>query len=220
MALQPIPFKYCPPDLMKKCHNGNSNIPTAYFHSSGIIRWLFYARLRQAMLLTRHLETRDSCLDVGCGGGALFPSISSGFRRVVGLDCDIETAQRVRDEMRLTNIQLTQEDLFNVNIQDESFDAIFALDIIEHLDNVSEAIDRLFKWINPGGLLIICIPTENRVYNLGRKLFGFTRPSDHHYVQPLQPLLETYFSSVRLHYWPLPVCPLAQFYLICARKAA
>ena len=220
MALQPVPFRDCPSDLLKKCHNGNRNIPTAYFHSSGLIRWLFYARLRQAMLLTRHLETRDSCLDVGCGGGALFPSLSSGFRSVVGLDCDIETAQRVRDEMHLTNIQLRQEDLFEVDMQDESFDAIFALDIIEHLDNVSEAINRLSRWVKPGGLFIICIPTENFLYNVGRKLFGFTRPSDHRYVSPLGPLLETKFSSVRLHYWPLPVGFLAQFYLVCARKAA
>jgi len=215
---KPVPFKLCQPDLMKRHHSHNKDTPTAYFHPSRIIRWLFHERLRQALLLTRYLEKRESCLDVGCGGGALFPSLSSGFRKVIALDRDIETAVRIRDELKLTNIRLVKGDLFTVDMHREFFDAIFALDVVEHLDNVGEAIYRFAQWLNHGGLLIICIPTENYIYRIGRKVFGFIRPSDHHFVQPMRPLLERYFRWTLCRYWPLPFSALAQFHLICGRK--
>lgn len=77
---------------------------------------------------------------------------------------------------------------------------------------------RFAQWLNHGGLLIICIPTENYIYRIGRKVFGFIRPSDHHFVQPMRPLLERYFRWVLCRYWPLPFSALSQFHLICGRK--
>jgi len=77
---------------------------------------------------------------------------------------------------------------------------------------------RFAQWLNHGGLLIICIPTENYIYRIGRKVFGFIRPSDHHFVQPMRPLLERYFRWTLCRYWPLPFSALAQFHLICGRK--
>lgn len=54
------------------------------------------------------------------------------------------------------------------------YDAVFALDSLEHNDDVAVLVDRLFAALKPGGVFILSGPTENWLYRLGRRLAGFS----------------------------------------------
>lgn len=215
----PVSFRPCSPDLMKELHNHNVDIPTAYFHSSRIVQWLFYQRLRQALVFTKYAKKKTRCLDVGCGAGPLFPSLSEGFKETIGLDRDVETAKRVCDQLRIRNIELVRGDLFTTSFPEERFDCIFALDVIEHLENVEEALQRFSRWLALDGILIVCVPTENFLYRMGRRLFGFRRPHDHHDLPDMFRLLRRHFQTVRHKAWPLPVSSFAQFHVYAASRS-
>jgi len=51
--------------------------------------------------------------------------------------------------------------------------AVFALDSLEHNDDVAGILQKLTDSVRPGGILIISGPTENFFYRLGRKLAHF-----------------------------------------------
>jgi ubiquinone/menaquinone biosynthesis C-methylase UbiE len=53
-----------------------------------------------------------------------------------------------------------------------SFDIITALDVLEHVDNLSATLNGLVRLLKPGGQLIVSGPSENFFYKVGRKLAG------------------------------------------------
>jgi 2-polyprenyl-3-methyl-5-hydroxy-6-metoxy-1,4-benzoquinol methylase len=59
-----------------------------------------------------------------------------------------------------------------------SFDAITALDVLEHVPDLEGTIRQLASLLKPGGKLIVCGPTENFLYKAGRWLAGFS--GDYH----------------------------------------
>ncbi len=53
------------------------------------------------------------------------------------------------------------------------YGAVFALDSLEHNENVPDLVDALIGGLRPDGLLIVSGPTENSLYRAGRRLAGF-----------------------------------------------
>jgi hypothetical protein len=52
--------------------------------------------------------------------------------------------------------------------------AIFALDSLEHNDDIGVIVDQLRPALRADGVLILSGPTENAVYRLGRRIAGFS----------------------------------------------
>lgn len=69
------------------------------------------------------------------------------------------------------------------NLPRAHYAAVFALDSLEHNRDVAPLLDRLVAALAPGGVLILCGPTENRLYRLGRRLAGF---SGHYHVTTIR----------------------------------
>lgn len=210
---RPISYIQAPTDLLSRLHNGNTDIPTAYFHPSKIVRWLFSHRLKHSIQYTRFLKRRDICLDVGCGGGALLPTLSHGFNEVIGLDKDIGPAAQIKAMLSLRNVEVVEGDLYETSIPHGSLDCIFAISVIEHLEDTDSAIRRFSHWLAPDGLLVISVPSENCLYQAGRWMFNFTRPHTHHDLKPLIPLLRQYFTKTFHKSWPLPIPAFAYFHI-------
>jgi len=58
------------------------------------------------------------------------------------------------------------------SFDDDSFDLIFALDVLEHVDNPSDAIDEIMRILKKNGLLFISVPTESMLLRVVRTLIG------------------------------------------------
>ena len=59
-----------------------------------------------------------------------------------------------------------------------SFDSVFALNVIEHIENDGLALTNCKKLLKPGGTLLILVPAFMQLYNsLDRELFHFRRYS-------------------------------------------
>lgn len=207
-----------PSELLQSTHNDNRDIPSAYFHSSWIVRWLFTRRLRQAAKKMRHLKNRKTCVDVGCGGGAFLPTLAKAFENVIGIDKDIEPATIVKNKLLLSNVELMQGDLYEIKIPTQSIDCIVAISVIEHLKDQHTAIGLFSEWMAPKALLVISVPSETYLYQIGRWMFNFIRPHDHHEPQCLLPLLKQHFNEVTRESWPSSNPMFAYFYLYTARK--
>lgn len=96
-------------------------------------------------------------LDVGCGTGALLALAAEAGWTVTGIEMSPPLAALARE--KLPGAQIYQADLLSPHLSDFlSFEAVMALDVLEHVLNPRAALARLFDWTAPGGRLILHTP--------------------------------------------------------------
>jgi 2-polyprenyl-3-methyl-5-hydroxy-6-metoxy-1,4-benzoquinol methylase len=146
----------------------------AYVHANPLINWLFWQRLYFVMKNISKNAPYKRALDFGCGSGVLLPILAKYSENILGVDINLQPCQLIRQQITFPN---------NVEIQDlnenplqgmptASFNLITALDVLEHVKDLSAVLEQLLRLLNTNGILIISGPTENFLYQIGRKLAG------------------------------------------------
>jgi SAM-dependent methyltransferase len=122
--------------------------------------WWFVGRRR---ILLRTLEgclppPRDGeplrILDVGSGTGKTLQYLSR-YGDTRGVDVSEEAVAFCR-ERGMENVQLARS--FPLPFEDDSFDVVTILDVIEHIDKDQETARELYRVLRPGGLLMLTAP--------------------------------------------------------------
>jgi SAM-dependent methyltransferase len=94
-------------------------------------------------------------LEVGCGHGLLLDEARGRGYEVEGLELSRAAALHCRQEFGLSVRQVPLED---GALDDECYDAILLVDVLEHLDDPVRTIERATSLLRPGGLLLIATP--------------------------------------------------------------
>lgn len=119
-------------------------------------------RFTKALSLAGELRGKR-VLDVGCGRGEIVLQAALRGAEAWGIDyapAAIAIAERAlssaEPEAR-TRLHLACMDVKALEFGDESFDAVFMMDVVEHLypDELARALDELRRVLRPGGRLII-----------------------------------------------------------------
>ena len=106
--------------------------------------------------IAQTLLARDNghtALDLACGDGLLTQEICKHFNRVVAIDASarrIETARKVTPDAEL-HVSLIED----FDPKGETFDHIYMISVIEHLDNPIETLHKVGSWLNANGVLLI-----------------------------------------------------------------
>jgi 2-polyprenyl-3-methyl-5-hydroxy-6-metoxy-1,4-benzoquinol methylase len=143
-------------------------------------------------------------LDIGCGTGFNLDYLQSrGYDHVVGLDFSTEALSFCRSR-QLT--QLICSDGTRPPLQQQSFDVILALDLIEHLEDDTQAIRSLANLLKPCGSLFIFTPAF-------QFLWGLQDEVSHHYrrytaTELRQKLAQAGLSITKLTYTNTFLFPL------------
>lgn len=98
-------------------------------------------------------------VDIGCGNGALVLQIlQAGYRDVTGVDVSAEQVELARQRGLGSIIHADLLDWFDNT--SERFDAVVAVDLLEHFDpsEVLSTLDRAWRVLTPGGRVIIRTP--------------------------------------------------------------
>lgn len=146
----------------------------AYSHRNPIINWLFWQRLRKVMEYVQKQKPYENILDFGCGSGVMLPFLSSISKQVVAIDVDLLPIQSVQKYILLAkNVEIKDGTKINISdLQKNSFELIIALDVLEHVQDLPKTLSDLFSLLKPKGQLIVSGPTENILYQIGRKIAG------------------------------------------------
>jgi SAM-dependent methyltransferase len=117
--------------------------------------WKARASLTLTLLDRLGVRTPSRVLDAGCGWGVTLSALEKRGYHAVGLDVSRKALERLDAPGR----SLVEADLTRPWPPDaETFDAVLALDVIEHLDDDRGAVNRLAERIVPGGVLIVSVP--------------------------------------------------------------
>lgn len=136
--------------------------------------WRARARLVRRLLAAEGIAPPARILDAGCGWGVTFRELEHTGYGVVGLDVDrpaLEQLDRERPGRELIEAELTREMPEGVG----GYDAVLALDVIEHLDDDRGAVSRLAGLLKPGGLLVLSVPALPELFTEFDEVQGHRR---------------------------------------------
>lgn len=124
--------------------------------------WTARTDLVLAMLEELRILPRASILEAGCGWGINLRALEAAGYEVTGLDVSRRALERLDQPDRL----LIEADL-SLRLPDNlpSYDCVLALDVVEHIDEDSEALRELGRLLKPGGRAIVSVPSLPDLYS-------------------------------------------------------
>jgi SAM-dependent methyltransferase len=134
---------------------------------------------------------RGRLLEVGCGHGLLLDEARRRGYEVRGIELSADAACYARDELGLDVRETALEDAaLQAAHSGERYDAILAVDVIEHLDDPLAALDCLCGLLTIGGVLLISIPDPSSFAARlsGKRWWGY-KPA-HIWLMPRETLRE------------------------------
>jgi 2-polyprenyl-3-methyl-5-hydroxy-6-metoxy-1,4-benzoquinol methylase len=141
----------------------------------------------------------------------MLPYLSQISSQVTAMDVDLLPLERVQIYIPLAkNVEV--KDATKNNISDlpaNSYDLVIALDVLEHVKDLSRTLNELLALLKQGGQLIVSGPTENILYRLGRKVAGPEYSGAYHERGIAEIKTELMHISriepIATLYWPVPL---------------
>ena len=138
-------------------------------------------------------------LDLGCGGGLVCEPLARLGANVTGIDFvknNIKTAKLHAKNSKL-KINYINQDLFSIKLS-KKFDIILMLEIIEHLNDWEDGVNKILKNLKPKGKIIFS--TINRTLHskifaifIAEKVLKWVPKNTHNYEKLIKPKELTVF---------------------------
>ena len=115
-----------------------------------------------ALLARLNIRPPARILDTGCGRGTTLEALERQGYRVIGADISRRALERLdRPDRELVELDLTKP----LPPKAGGYDAVLALDVIEHLDDDRSAVGRLGELTRPGGFVVISVPARPDLFS-------------------------------------------------------
>lgn len=151
--------------------------------------WRARAALTIALLRQLGVDPPAHVLDAGCGWGVTLERLERAGYRATGMDVSRRTlAQLDREKRTLIEADVTRP----FPDGHDAYDAVLALDVIEHLDDDRAAIAQLGRLVRPGGVLVVSVPARPELFTEFDAVQGHRR-------RYLPETLEAAFEGSGLH---------------------
>jgi SAM-dependent methyltransferase len=134
--------------------------------------WQARAKLALATLAKHEIRAPAPVADVGCGWGTNLDALEKAGYHAVGFDI----SRHILELIDLPQRRLVEADLIQPLPKDHAmFDALLALDVIEHLDDDRGAVLRMASLLQPGGIAIISVPALPELFSEFDEIQGHRR---------------------------------------------
>jgi len=178
------------------------------FSRDSLVAWSHRRRFDTAVAIAREFGGRR-VLDYGCGDGTFLalammapdpPALGVGAE--LSLDATRDCRLRFRDEPSLEFVQVNDLDRAE---HASRYDAVFCMEVLEHVVDWEPELDRMSRLVAPGGKLIVSVPIETGapvlVKQAVRRIAGWRKVGHYPGTSPYswRELLSTVFAGRRQH---------------------
>ncbi|PIY96870.1 MAG: hypothetical protein COY66_02415 [Candidatus Kerfeldbacteria bacterium CG_4_10_14_0_8_um_filter_42_10] len=151
------------PDQLNELH---SAVPPDYY-DQGIQKNFFqkYWHEKRFKILPELLQGAGSkILDLGCHGGLMTSKIADYLKTTAtGIDLSpkaIQYAQKKYPRLKFLAADIQK----GIPFADNSFDAVTAFDVLEHIPNLKFVSQEIRRVLKPQGIFILAVPKENALF--------------------------------------------------------
>ena len=138
-----------PPEGEVYTHGYHETVVTSYRRRT--------ADLCASFLLPR-LDPEARLLDIGCGPGTVTAGLALQTGAVVGLDASAEMVDEARRHVADSGIENASFEVgsaYSLPFDDESFDVVYAHQVLQHLADPVRALREARRVLRPGGLVAV-----------------------------------------------------------------
>ena len=145
----------------------------------------FSGEIKKTKELTQFSEGMKA-LDIGAGLGKCMIALQQAGYDAYGFEPSVPFYQRAINEMKIPADKLKFGMIEEVDYPENNFDFITFGAVLEHLYDPAASIKKAMKWLKPGGLIHIEVPSSNYLIP---KIFNFYfRLRGTNYVNNISPM--------------------------------
>ncbi len=113
-----------------------------------------------ASFLVEYLTDGQTLLDVGCGPGSISADLARRLPHgsVLAIDNASEIIEQAASEpeyRELTNLTFEVRDVYDTGLEDDSFDVVFAHQVLQHLTDPVAALREMRRVVKPTGVVAV-----------------------------------------------------------------
>jgi len=127
---------------------------------------VYNRRLAVAGIRDKLRDAGGHYIDVGCSSGYLLEEVARLFPHADIYGADYFSGELVKCHQHLPQVPLFQVDLVNCSFENDLFDAITCLNVLEHIKDDVAALRHLCRILKPGGVLFISVPAAPHLYDI------------------------------------------------------
>jgi len=136
----------------------------------------------------------------------------TGFtRRVVGIDINLEPYRALSSHFSFADdVEIYETKEYPLSrFADDTFNAVVALDVLEHVESLEDTFRQLCRITRHGGVIIVSGPTESIFYKIGRKIAEQEYTGDYHVrnIYDIRRAMKNFMEAKTLAtlYYPFPL---------------
>jgi len=119
---------------------------------AGKLRWA-----RRARMLSSHLKSGMSVLELGCGTGSFTRELARSGAEVVAIDVSLELLEIARASCSAPNVQYQIQNAHALSYSEGVFDSVVGSSVLHHLE-VEKALRDVYRVLKPGGTIYFTEP--------------------------------------------------------------
>lgn len=108
-------------------------------------------------------------LDIGCADG-LFTKVildSSGAKQIIGIDVLKKSVDWAKKHWRKNKrMKFSLGNAHKLKFSSNSFDAVFALEVMEHVPQPQIVFKEIKRVLKKGGYAVFLVPTDNQLFSI------------------------------------------------------
>jgi len=167
---------------------------------AGKLRWR-----RRVKMLTSHLKPDMKVLELGCGTGYFTKEAAQSGAAITAIDISPDLLDQAKSEISLPNVDFLIENAYQMNFDDNTFDAVIGSSVLHHL-KIDSALKEIFRVLRPGGTIHFTEPNMlnpqialQKNISLLKKMMGDSPDETAFFAQSLKKkMLEHGFSDIEI----------------------
>ena len=170
-----------------------------------------YARAKYELTLRwlkNRLNAGSVVYNVGCGGGYFNALAADAGVRVVACEPDQEPFSLAR-RRATNNVTVLNCGLSDFASEREPADVVVMHDVLEHIADDANAVDRVASITKAGGLAVISVPALQSLFGLHDERLGHYRRYD---ARTLRRVLEPRFHVEKMQYYGMFSIPIVLWF--------
>ena len=138
-------------------------------------------RIPYLLSVTDVIRAGEKALDLGCGIGFFSNVIAKNFSKVIAIDSDGKSIEKARVLYGSSNIEFTLAAAEAIPLPDNSIDFLLSSEVLEHVNNLEEALREVKRVCKDGAKFFVTIPSTDGIF--GNFFLKISHTGDNLYEQ-------------------------------------